>query len=211
MAAAPKRVLRVLGVMGSPHIKGNSDTLLDRALEGVTAAAAERGFECKVEKVVLATKQVTPCHYCAACHKSSPAGGPCPVKDDMVAIAEQFLAADIVLHSFPVWFFNMPGIVKGYLDRWTQFYTGTWELRPDIVPRLRGKVLGAIAVCGDTDHEGNGVPALLTFQRTAEFGNIYKWAGGVSASGGSPGDIAKDTEALARAFNLGKHAVSLCQ
>jgi len=100
MAAAPKRVLRVLGVMGSPHIKGNSDTLLDRALEGVTAAAAERGFECKVEKVVLATKQVTPCHYCAACHKSSPAGGPCPVKDDMVAIAEQFLAADIVLHSF---------------------------------------------------------------------------------------------------------------
>lgn len=39
--------MKILGVMGSPRIGGNTDVLIDRALEGARAAGAE------TEKVVL--------------------------------------------------------------------------------------------------------------------------------------------------------------
>ena len=67
-----KMTVTVLGISGSPHRHGNTETLLDSFLDGAKAAGAS------VEKVVLKDLNYSPCRGCNACHKT----GECVVKDD---------------------------------------------------------------------------------------------------------------------------------
>ena len=53
--------MKVLGIMGSPRIKGNTDLLLDEALRG----AKERGAE--VEKIIVDKLNIGPCKEYYAC------------------------------------------------------------------------------------------------------------------------------------------------
>jgi len=54
-----RAVLRILGIMGSPRLGGNTDLLLDAALNGARSAGAE------VEKIVVDKLNISPCreHY----------------------------------------------------------------------------------------------------------------------------------------------------
>ena len=54
--------VKVLGISGSPHRHGNTETLLDTFLEGAEGAGAE------VRKVVLRELSYTTCRGCNACH-----------------------------------------------------------------------------------------------------------------------------------------------
>ena len=45
--------MKVLGILGSPRIGGNSDILLDQALAGAKDAGAE------VEKIILCQKKIS--------------------------------------------------------------------------------------------------------------------------------------------------------
>ena len=48
-------IMKVLGIMGSPRIGGNSDILLDDALDGAKEAGA------RVEKIILVKKKISGC------------------------------------------------------------------------------------------------------------------------------------------------------
>jgi multimeric flavodoxin WrbA len=56
--------VQVLGISGSPHRHGNTETLLDAFLEGAREAGAD------TEKVILKDLSFTPCRGCNACHKT---------------------------------------------------------------------------------------------------------------------------------------------
>lgn len=50
--------MKMLGVLGSPRVRGNTDVLMDRALAGTKDAGAD------VEKVILNWLKINPCRDC---------------------------------------------------------------------------------------------------------------------------------------------------
>jgi multimeric flavodoxin WrbA len=97
----------VLGIAGSPRLKGNSETLLDWTLE----SAASHG--AATEKMRVCDLKLHPCRECGACGKT----GLCSQNDDMHLIYPKFLAADHVIIATPVFFMNMPAQLKAFVDR----------------------------------------------------------------------------------------------
>ena len=99
--------IRVLGISGSPHRHGNTETLLDAFLDG-----AERGGG-SVEKVILKNLDYSPCRGCNACHKD----GQCILKDDAPPLFDQVLAVDCLAVSSPIYSMGITAELKGLIDR----------------------------------------------------------------------------------------------
>jgi multimeric flavodoxin WrbA len=99
--------IKVLGISGSPHRHGNTETLLDSFLDGAKTAGAS------VEKVVLTDLDYTPCRGCNACHKT----GDCIVQDDAIALFDKILKADSVAVASPIYSMGITAELKGLIDR----------------------------------------------------------------------------------------------
>ena len=100
----------VIGISGSPHRHGNTETLLDSFLDG----ARESGGV--VEKVILKELSYTACRGCNACHKT----GECIVQDEAIDLFNRILAADCVAVASPIYSMGITAELKGLIDR-TQF------------------------------------------------------------------------------------------
>lgn len=127
---------RVIGVSGSPHRHGNTETLLDAFLEGARGASAE------VEKVVLSTLSYAPCRGCNLCHRT----GICVVKDDAVPLLERMAEADVLAVASPIYSMGVTAELKGLIDRaqylWARrFVTNTLDYSPEHLALHRGVFL----------------------------------------------------------------------
>ena len=152
--------MKVLGILGSPRVGGNSDILLDQALAGAREAGAE------VEKIVLCQKKISGCLDCEKCNET----GVCVVKDDMPEIHGKILEADAVIHSVPVYFWAMTAQMKAYLDRWCAFFDAEWKWHKHYYPKMKGKKIGLITVCGDPNVY-TADPIVHSFKTTANLRN----------------------------------------
>ena len=99
--------MKILAIVGSPRLKGNTDYLVDQALE----EAARIGSE--TEKIVLNRYQVRPClgHEDCASFKA------CLQKDDTGWILDRFCEADGVILATPVYYYNVSAQMKAFIDR----------------------------------------------------------------------------------------------
>jgi len=184
--------MKVLGVLGSPRIGGNSDILLDQALAG----AKEMG--AKPEKIILSRKKIAGCLDCTKCNET----GICVIKDDMLEIHKKILNADAIIHSVPVYFWAMTSQMKAYLDRWCAFFDGNWAWHEAYKPKMKGKKIGLITVCGDPNvHTAD--PIVHSFKSTSEFSGL-NLVGVVQVSAGQKGEIDKNEKAKNEAYGLGK-------
>jgi multimeric flavodoxin WrbA len=109
----------VLGVLGSPRPAGNTDLLLDAALEGAKEAGAE------VRKVVLAALDIHPCTGCEGCAD----GGGCVIADDMVPLYPLIDEADVILIASPVYFDGVSAQTKAFIDRGQLFWVRKYVLK----------------------------------------------------------------------------------
>jgi len=117
--------MRILGIVCSPRIGGNTEILIREALEAVR----EAGYEADL--ILLADKNISPCDGCGSCIKN----GICKIKDDMQMIYEQLALADGIIFGTPVYFANVSAQAKAVIDR-SYAILG--------VRTLRGKVASAI-------------------------------------------------------------------
>jgi multimeric flavodoxin WrbA len=100
--------MKVLGIYCSPRKGGNTDILLDQALE----SAAEAGAE--TERIYCRKlKNLSGCIECGGCDET----GKCVVEDDMQEVYPLLKEADAVILSVPIFFFNMPAQSKALVDR----------------------------------------------------------------------------------------------
>jgi multimeric flavodoxin WrbA len=188
--------MKVLGIMGSPRVRGNSDILLSQALAGAKSAGAT------VEKIILDRKKIAGCKDCKKCNKT----GICAIKDDMAEIQQKILDAYAIIHSSPVYFWAMTAQMKAYLDRWCVFFDAQWRWHKFYYPKMQSKRIGLITVCGDANiHTGD--PIVHSFQSTADMTKMH-WLGAVMASASEKGDIAGNETAIQQAFELGKKAAT---
>lgn len=63
----------------------------------------------------VASMNVGACKGCFACWQKTP--GVCCINDDMQTVIGKMLEADIVVWSFPLYYFSVPGILKNVIDR----------------------------------------------------------------------------------------------
>ena len=107
--------MRILLINGSPKGKtSNSLRLAESFVEGVREVA-ERNGEVTLDEVHAVSLKIAPCRGCFACWKHTP--GSCCIKDDMKDVIEKIIQADMVIWSFPLYYFNVPGILKNLIDR----------------------------------------------------------------------------------------------
>jgi multimeric flavodoxin WrbA len=99
--------LIILALVGSPRPGGNTDFLVDQALE----EAAKLGAQ--TEKIILSEYSVAPClgHDDCGSFKS------CVQKDDTSWILDKFCEADGVILATPVYYYNASAQLKAFMDR----------------------------------------------------------------------------------------------
>ena len=148
---------KVLGLAGSPRRHGNTERLLDAALEG----AAQKG--ATVDKVVLDTLNIGPCNGCAYCSRT----GQCVLRDDMDVLYAKLRAADVVVLASPIYFRGVTAQTKAMIDRclllWTLLYDlkRPWREKGD---RPRGLFISAAGDKGPIEFRGALLESRIFFR-----------------------------------------------
>lgn len=99
-------MVKVLSVNGGPRKNWNTDTLLQKALEGAKSVGAQ------TETVHLYDLNYKGCTSCFACkRKNSKYVGHCAMKDDLSRVLEKVLESDVLFLGSPIYFGNVTGSV----------------------------------------------------------------------------------------------------
>ncbi|MCR5775655.1 MAG: flavodoxin family protein [Lachnospiraceae bacterium] len=170
--------MKILLINGSPKGKGsNSLKLTYSFLEGFKNEFACNGEEISVDELHIALMNIGACKGCFACWQRTP--GICCIKDDMQTIIERQIEADIILWSFPLYYFNVPGILKNVIDRQLPmnlpfmssgqdgYGSGSHDARYD----MEDKRHVLISTCGFYSAEGNYDSVLRMFDHFLGKGN----------------------------------------
>ena len=102
--------LKVLAICVSARTGGNTNFLLDEALEVID----NMPFEIEVTKYSFSGKKFNSCCGCLKCYSN---GGECVFRDDFEELRSLWLKADCIIYSMPVYQAGMPGILKVFIDR----------------------------------------------------------------------------------------------
>lgn len=152
--------MKILAINGSP--KGNrSNTwrLTSAFLEGITIQEENGGAQApEIETLNIGSLNLKPCLGCFSCWSKTP--GECCIHDDMQGVIDKILWADVVVWSFPLYYFGLPGQLKALIDRQlpmslpfmcTETESGGHPSRYD----MSGKRTVVISTCGFYTAQGN--------------------------------------------------------
>jgi len=189
---------KVLAILGSPRRGGNSEALLDAAIEGAQAAGAE------VEKIAVEELKFSPCLAYRDCSRSK---GVCVLEDDLTPLYPKLRDADHIILASPVFFLGLPAQLKALVDRCQPFWVIKDELgrspaRPG--PPRRGLFL---AVCSQNriwefQAAIASVKAMFITLDVRYFDEVL--VGGVDA----PDDVAHHPKALEGAQDAGRRLIT---
>jgi multimeric flavodoxin WrbA len=104
--------MKVLGLIGSPRTKSNTDLLVTSILEGANLNTNS------TEKIYLYPLDITPCVDCKSCKKGS---FQCALKDDMKTLYPKLEEADVIVFGTPLYWYGPSAKMKLLLDRLRPF------------------------------------------------------------------------------------------
>lgn len=116
---------KYLLISGSPR-KGNTDFVLSKIYDNLNG---------KKELIFLRNLNFSHCKGCLTCYSS----GTCVIKDDMEQLFTNLLSADIIIIGSPLYYGNVSGLMKQFIDRTVPAYKSE---------SLKGKQLISIMVGG---------------------------------------------------------------
>jgi multimeric flavodoxin WrbA len=185
---------KVLVLLGSARVGGNTERLARLAVEGLPAHAEVRWLR-------LAELPLEP--FQDLRH----AGGYGPPAGHAATLLEATLWATDLLLAAPTYWYGLPAAAKLYLDHWSG-----WLRAPGVEfkARMAGKTLWAITVnsgeAGDT--EGSR-PLIRTLELSAGY-MAMGFGGALVGHGNRPGEVEQDQVAMAeaRGFLLGESGVA---
>ena len=181
MDASQQRPAVVAGI-GRPRRKGNTAALVDSALEELERSG------CSCSRIVLSDKRINACDGHANCGERV-----CPHDDDMPGILAQVYAADGLILATPIYYENVSGQMKTFMDRnATRYYHEEW---------LAPKVVGLIAVAAESSADDT-LGAMRRFVSLSNPEELPVVTLGALAE--KPGDAAKDAGLMAEARALGR-------
>ncbi len=183
--------MNVLGISGSPRKGGNSDLLLEKALEGARSEGAI------TEKIRLNDISFRPCQECGGCDKT----GRCVVKDGMQAVYKKFEEADRVIIASPVFFGSLSAEMKMMIDRFNCCWMSKHlKDKPPLSPKKRKGVFFSVSASGKEGFFENSksvIKNLFAALGIEYSGELY--CGGAERKG----DILRKYDILKKAFEMG--------
>jgi len=183
--------LRILGIMGSPRSGGNTDLLLDAALNGARSQGAE------VEKIDVDKLNISPCREYYGCLKD----GNCVIRDDMDALYPKLLEADGIIVASPMFFYGITAQLKAIIDRCQALWARKHVLKQSWPTTGRkGAFISVGATKGERLFDGSIATVKYFFKTVGvEYAEeLLIW--GVDQKG----DIQKHPSALKDAYELGQ-------
>jgi multimeric flavodoxin WrbA len=188
----------ILAIYGSPRRKGNTSTLLKKAVDGARQAGGT------VEEIVLRDHKMSPCLEIYGCRET----GRCIIKDDFQKVYDQMLACRGIMLASPIMFYTVSAHTKILMDRcqslWVKRY---WiEKRPfgnkDF--SRKGLFISVGATKGKRLFEG----VLLTVRYFFDALDTELWRSLLYRGLDFERDVDKHPEYLEEAYMAGKDLVS---
>lgn len=121
--------MKAIAVNGSPRKNWNTGTLLKKALEGAQSEGAD------TEIYHLYDYSFKGCNSCFACKiRGGKSYGKCAVKDDIAPVYEMILEADLLLLGSPIYFSDITGAMRSFIERLLFPYLAYSEPRKNLFP-----------------------------------------------------------------------------
>ena len=103
--------MKILVINGSPRAeRSNTIKLTNAFIDGLNVAE-----EHVIEKINVHSKNIKPCLGCFGCWRKTP--GKCVISDDMDELYNKYFENELIIWSFPLYFYGMPSQVKAFMDR----------------------------------------------------------------------------------------------
>ena len=175
---------KILVISSSLRARSNSEALAERAAAG----AREAGHE--VEVLSLKGKDIRFCIGCLACQRTHR----CVQRDDVAELLEKLRRAQTILFATPIYYYELSGQLKTFLDRTNPVYNSDYDFRK----------IYLLSVAADDDPATperalSGLQGWIAcFENASLAGSIF--FGGID----DPGAAAADAAALDRAYEFGK-------
>ena len=187
--------MNILGINGSPRMGGNTDILIDKALEGAKAKGAE------IEKVILNTLKFSPCQECEVLRGD----GSCIIEDDMQPLYKKIEQADAIILASPIFFGSLSAQTKMMIDRFQCIWRAKYILKKDIFKRKRKGVFISVEASTRKDFFDNAKSIVKNLFATinADYQEEL-FCSGMNEKGG----ILKYPDVLEKAFKLGQSIAS---
>lgn len=104
--------MKIIAVNGSPRKNWNTDTLLQKALEGAKSQGAQTSL------FHLYDIDYKGCTSCFACKlKNSKNKELCAMQDELTPVLEQILSCDALILGSPIYLGNVTGEMRSFLER----------------------------------------------------------------------------------------------
>ncbi len=184
--------IKVLGISTSPRIKGNSDLLLRRALDGAESVGAS------TEYVRLPDYKVSPCIECNACYTT----GLCKVQDDYQQLLKKMLDADRIIFATPIFFMTVCAQAKMLIDRCQCLWAHKYVLKKELNTAGHDRRAMVIAVGGSRSKK-QFESVRLTMESYFDSLQMLYAANLFVNKIDALGDIEKHPSALNEAYRLG--------
>jgi multimeric flavodoxin WrbA len=186
-------MVRVVGIYGSPRKGGNSDTLLDYALQGAQKQGAD------VKRVYVRELHMSGCIECGGCENT----GTCVLKDDMQDIYFLLDDAEVIIISSPIFFYGLSSQLKALIDRGQALWARRrLSQRSSEKNNYRGR--GYLISIGATKGKGLFQGAQMVVRYFFDAINM-RYEGGLFFQGiETMGAVKERPDTLQKAYNLGR-------
>jgi multimeric flavodoxin WrbA len=189
-----KTMPKIVAIYGSPRRKGNTATLLYKAVQGAKEAGAD------VQEFVLRDLKISPCLEIYGCKKT----GRCVIQDDFHMVADAILEAQGLILASPIFFYSVSAHTKILIDRFQSLWVKKYwlEKREDSPKEAirQGLYISVGATKGKKLFSGS----LLTIKYFFDVIDMSLWKSLLYRSLDFEGDVLKHPEYLEEAYQAGK-------
>ncbi len=185
---------KIVAIYGSPRRKGNTATLLKKAVEGARESGAD------VEEIVLRDLKISPCLEIYGCLQA----GECAIKDDFQVVRDKILQAQGLILASPVFFYTVSAHTKILMDRfqslWVKKYWVDKTPKEKQTSTRKGLFISVGATKGKKLFDG----MLLSVRYFFDVLDMELWKALLYRQLDFQDDVLKHPEYLEEAFEAGK-------
>lgn len=174
--------MKIVGIISSSHSNGNTAALVREALKGAEEGGAS------VTEIFLPKYNLEFCNGCLKCLEDK-----CPINDDFEEVRDLIYQTDGIIWSSPTFGAAPNAIMKNLIDRLGMFERFTSS--------LGGKYVAGISTAGNMGAKKVS-KRLVSIAKDGIFKRGY--VSGVLGVAIGKGNVKDDSNALMKAYNLGK-------
>jgi multimeric flavodoxin WrbA len=192
---------KIVAIYGSPRRKGNTATLLNKAVSGARDCGAQ------VEEIVLRDLKISPCLEIYGCVQS----GECAIKDDFQKVRDNIMDSQGLMLASPVFFYSVSSHTKILMDRFQSLWVKKNWVEKTTKNQQRIKRQGLLISVGATKGKKLFDGMLLSVRYFFDVLDMQLWKALLYRELDFQEDVLKHPEYLEEAYKTGGAFASAIQ